>query len=228
MEREDQSNPCNCCWTFVVVCGISTMLIKWDINAIRDWQSLESFSYPHLWTLGMSITLSIAWFSLPILIALLACRIDRVAKVIGTMLLICCGPNLLLWNILGCVIGAFEFQDFCVSKENCSLDPMVIAMKIFTWGLLYLVSIACNWGLLSIIVTACKDLRLKQRMKKWRQVKSIGEVLVGSSCAICLDNFVKGEKIRELDCKHEFHNDCIDLWMQNHTTCPICRKLCET
>lgn len=227
MEREENSSPCNCCWTFVVICGISTMLIKWDINAITDWQNLDNFSFPHLWTLGMSITLTIAWFSLPILITLLACRADRAAKIVGVMLLICCGPNLFIWNVMGCAIGAFEFSDFCVAKDNCSLDPMVIAMKIFTWGLLFLISLACNWGLFSIMIAACKDLRLKAKIRKWRQTKSKGEALIESSCSICLDEFIKGEKIRELDCRHEFHPDCIDIWMQNHSTCPICRKLCE-
>ena len=228
MEREDHSNPCNCCWTAIVIFGISSMLIKWDINAISDWQSMEIFSFSNLWTLGMSITLTIAWFSLPILIILLACRIDKIAKIIGVLLLVCCGPNLFVWNVLGCIIGAFEFKDFCVAKESCSLDPMVIAMKIFTWGLLFLISFACNWGLFTLIVAACKDMKLKEKMKRWRQVKNKGEILIESTCSICLDNFVKGEKVRELDCKHEFHSECIDLWMQDHLTCPICRKLCES
>jgi E3 ubiquitin-protein ligase ATL7/58/59 len=24
-------------------------------------------------------------------------------------------------------------------------------------------------------------------------------------------------------CKHEFHLHCIDEWLANHTTCPMCR-----
>lgn len=227
MEREEETNPCNCCWTLVVVCGISIMLVKWDISAVSDWQDLDNFSLPHFWTLGMSLTLTVAWFSLPILITFLAFRYDRIAKIIGILLLICCGPNLFIWNVIGLIINAFEFKDFCLNQENCSADPMVIAMKIFTWGLLFLVSLACNWGLFVIILSACKDLKLRSRIKKWRQVRLKGEVLIDSTCSICLDNFVKGEKIRELDCKHEFHTDCIDIWMQTHVTCPICRNLCE-
>jgi Ring finger domain len=227
MERGEQSNPCNCCWTLVVMIGISTMLIKWDIDTIHDWNSLEPFSYSVLWNLGMSLTLTVAWFSLPILVTLLICRADKLAKFVGVMLLFCCGPNLFIWNIIGCSIGAFEFKDFCVAKDNCSLDPMVIAMKIFVWGVLFVISFICDWGLFSILISVCKSLRLKSKMKRWRQVKSKGEILIESTCSICLDNFVKGEKIRELDCKHEFHPDCIDLWMQDHLTCPICRKLCD-
>lgn len=29
--------------------------------------------------------------------------------------------------------------------------------------------------------------------------------------------------LRQLPCSHDFHLKCIDLWLSNHTTCPICR-----
>ena len=78
----------------------------------------------------MSLTVTLAYFIIPILVTLLVNRIDRVAKVVGILFLICCGPNLFFWNSLGCAIGVFEFQSFCIVKDNCSLDPLVIFMKI--------------------------------------------------------------------------------------------------
>ncbi|GAX78648.1 hypothetical protein CEUSTIGMA_g6086.t1 [Chlamydomonas eustigma] len=46
-----------------------------------------------------------------------------------------------------------------------------------------------------------------------------------SQCTVCLLDYEDGELLRQLPCKHEFHKDCIDSWMCNHKTCPICR--CE-
>ncbi|CAN4115566.1 unnamed protein product [Withania somnifera] len=44
-------------------------------------------------------------------------------------------------------------------------------------------------------------------------------------CTICLCEFSKGEKMRYLPkCNHRFHVDCIDMWFQSHTTCPLCRN----
>ncbi|KFK41652.1 hypothetical protein AALP_AA2G155300 [Arabis alpina] len=53
----------------------------------------------------------------------------------------------------------------------------------------------------------------------------------GLECAICLSELVKGDKARLLPkCKHSFHVECIDMWFQSHSTCPICRNtvLCGT
>ncbi|KAF3539743.1 hypothetical protein F2Q69_00020584 [Brassica cretica] len=47
----------------------------------------------------------------------------------------------------------------------------------------------------------------------------------GLECAICLSDLVKGDKARLLPkCNHSFHVECIDMWFQSHSTCPICRN----
>ncbi|KAL4387410.1 hypothetical protein GQ457_09G004790 [Hibiscus cannabinus] len=47
----------------------------------------------------------------------------------------------------------------------------------------------------------------------------------GLECAVCLCELVEGEKARLLPkCNHGFHVDCIDMWFQSHSTCPLCRN----
>ncbi|XP_022767525.1 RING-H2 finger protein ATL33-like [Durio zibethinus] len=47
---------------------------------------------------------------------------------------------------------------------------------------------------------------------------------IGSECPVCLSVFADGEEVRQLSgCKHSFHATCIDLWLNNHNNCPICR-----
>ncbi|XP_020588169.1 RING-H2 finger protein ATL2-like [Phalaenopsis equestris] len=47
-------------------------------------------------------------------------------------------------------------------------------------------------------------------------------------CAVCLNEFKEGEKIRCLPrCNHSFHIDCIDMWFCSHSTCPLCRATVE-
>ncbi|XP_073220738.1 E3 ubiquitin-protein ligase ATL42 [Cicer arietinum] len=46
----------------------------------------------------------------------------------------------------------------------------------------------------------------------------------GLECAICLSKFEDIEILRLLPkCKHGFHIDCIDHWLEKHSSCPICR-----
>ncbi|CAN1174370.1 Putative RING-H2 finger protein ATL71 [Linum perenne] len=50
---------------------------------------------------------------------------------------------------------------------------------------------------------------------------------VGTSCAICLAEYVDGDNLRLLpDCGHVFHAPCVDPWllMKKHSTCPVCRR----
>ncbi|CDY08205.1 BnaA05g14140D [Brassica napus] len=47
----------------------------------------------------------------------------------------------------------------------------------------------------------------------------------GLECAVCLSHLVDGDKARVLPgCNHGFHVDCIDMWFQSHSTCPLCRN----
>lgn len=47
----------------------------------------------------------------------------------------------------------------------------------------------------------------------------------GLECAVCLSEVKEGEKIRILPkCDHGFHMECVDMWFQSHTTCPVCRN----
>ncbi|XP_054999551.1 RING finger protein 11-like [Sorex araneus] len=52
-----------------------------------------------------------------------------------------------------------------------------------------------------------------------------GEAAAGRTrdCAICLLDFVDGDHIRTLPCKHFFHLDCIGKWLMTSSTCPCCR-----
>ncbi|XP_022144842.1 E3 ubiquitin-protein ligase ATL42-like [Momordica charantia] len=46
----------------------------------------------------------------------------------------------------------------------------------------------------------------------------------GLECAVCLSKFEDIEVLRLLPkCKHAFHIGCVDHWLENHSSCPMCR-----
>ncbi|XP_057739163.1 RING-H2 finger protein ATL66-like [Arachis stenosperma] len=45
-----------------------------------------------------------------------------------------------------------------------------------------------------------------------------------TECCICLGEFVDGEKLKVLPaCEHYFHCECVDKWLMQHSSCPLCR-----
>lgn len=43
------------------------------------------------------------------------------------------------------------------------------------------------------------------------------------TCSICLEQVNMGELVRSLPCLHQFHANCIDPWLRQQGTCPVCK-----
>ncbi|KAJ7964537.1 E3 ubiquitin-protein ligase SDIR1 [Quillaja saponaria] len=43
------------------------------------------------------------------------------------------------------------------------------------------------------------------------------------TCTVCLEQVSVGEILRSLPCLHQFHANCIDPWLRQQGTCPVCK-----
>ena len=57
----------------------------------------------------------------------------------------------------------------------------------------------------------------------WHNVTGGGDE--AATCSVCLGAFQAGETVRLLPlCLHLYHVECIDPWLEAHSTCPLCRS----
>lgn len=72
----------------------------------------------------------------------------------------------------------------------------------------------------SVKLTVSKEEINKLPLKNFYEIKTDEK-----TCSICLEDFIQECKIREINCKHLFHSECIDKWLfENNYKCPICRE----
>jgi hypothetical protein len=44
------------------------------------------------------------------------------------------------------------------------------------------------------------------------------------SCPVCLQEYSESEFVANMPtCRHQFHTECIERWLQSSTKCPVCR-----
>ncbi|KAL6049619.1 hypothetical protein STEG23_012433 [Scotinomys teguina] len=55
-------------------------------------------------------------------------------------------------------------------------------------------------------------------------MRSFSENDTLDTCSVCITEYTAGNKLRTLPCSHEYHVHCIDHWLLENSTCPICRR----
>ena len=69
-----------------------------------------------------------------------------------------------------------------------------------------------------------KNLNMKNKIDQFKQVYYKVNKFDNFECSICFDIFKEDELLKQLNCKHIFHKECLSQWLLNENKCPSCNK----
>ncbi|XP_052215820.1 E3 ubiquitin-protein ligase RNF13-like isoform X1 [Dreissena polymorpha] len=99
------------------------------------------------------------------------------------------------------------------------------------WPFAVVVGVCFVLMLTFLLVKWCRDARRRKRSRlpskhlKKIPTKKFKKGDEYDVCAICLDDYEEGDKLRLLPCSHVYHTKCIDPWLtKNKRSCPICKR----
>jgi E3 ubiquitin-protein ligase RHA2 len=96
---------------------------------------------------------------------------------------------------------------------------------LLTFMLIELILIICYLKSYKNPITTTQYLNLIEEKNPTRKLKK--PTTDHKDCRVCLSEFEEGDIVRNLDCEHTFHKDCLDKWFlqdQYCATCPLCRN----
>ncbi|PWA54294.1 zinc finger, RING/FYVE/PHD-type [Artemisia annua] len=70
--------------------------------------------------------------------------------------------------------------------------------------------------------TGLTEEKITKHMMLKQYVVETGHVV--EPCCICQEEYKDGDDLGGLECKHDFHRDCIKQWLQQKNSCPICKS----
>lgn len=67
--------------------------------------------------------------------------------------------------------------------------------------------------------------KAKEALRKipTKTIKTLSKEIESDCCAVCIEAYRINDVLRCLPCKHEFHRNCIDPWLLQNYTCPLCK-----
>lgn len=146
-------------------------------------------------------------------------------------------------TFLGKDAGLDLLQNFTWKEKNFAIinanvfikGEFLIPLKCYLIPFVVIVGVCFLIMLLFVLFKLVRDHRakLKNRLsrrglkklptRKWK--KGCEECVDWESCAICLEDYEDGHKLRVLPCHHAFHCKCIDPWLtETRRVCPLCKR----
>ncbi|XP_022157225.1 RING-H2 finger protein ATL58-like [Momordica charantia] len=124
-------------------------------------------------------------------------------------------------------LKVYQFFVFCI--------PILCTfILLFLFYLLYLRRRRADWASIRMRtsplnnndISTESEAGLKKEFREMLPIIVYNETfsVTDTQCSVCLGEYKTEDKLQRIpSCGHVFHMDCIDHWLSNHATCPLCR-----
>ncbi|XP_075062392.1 E3 ubiquitin-protein ligase RNF167 [Mixophyes fleayi] len=120
----------------------------------------------------------------------------------------------------------FSYYD----NAHVFLNPSYFLLGYYLIPLIVVVTIIITVTCVIMVVRCIQDRKRRGRNRLSKdQLKKIAvhKFKKGDAydvCAICLEEYEEGDKLRVLPCSHAYHCSCVDRWLtKSKKTCPVCK-----
>lgn len=102
---------------------------------------------------------------------------------------------------------------------GCKL-AFLVGMRWYPFQTLYLRLLFLRW------ILCVREKLSKQQISQVapEKLRGTGEGAFEDKCVVCFEQMSSESRVRRLPCKHEFHVECIDSWLEVKQDCPVCRR----
>jgi len=130
----------------------------------------------------------------------------------------------------------FSSSKTCYEGRNLwDLVNWIFILGVTVWAaivvtLALLIACCC----LPCIITAIKSFRAQNDEERRKKLGVLDAMIktkyneedfaTSKECAICFCEYGPDDDVSPLPCKHYFHSECINNWIKENPTCPMCRE----
>ncbi|NXO71258.1 RN128 ligase, partial [Phainopepla nitens] len=121
-------------------------------------------------------------------------------------------------------------------KRNLSMNVFTILFISVSFFIVAAATVGCYVSYSARRLILARAQSREQRRLRARAKKAIEQMQLrtlkegdketgpdGDSCVVCFEQYKPNDVMRVLTCNHVFHKTCIDPWLLEHGTCPLCK-----